>query len=259
MTTTFQKIFQLTSKRNAFVISVIGAGGKTTWIEKTAEAVSKEGKKAAVVTTTHMWMPAKHCAADRPWEEAVKLLEKENIVYYGRVAEAEGKMTFPGREGYQEICRRADVVLVEADGAKEKPIKLPDWSREPVIPENTDALVLVYGLSALGRPLGEVCHRFRLCREFIRRETELAGKTAADNPDKGVMGSLGESVVDREMMLQFLTWGYLEKLRRDFPDMPLTVLLNQADDEKRRADGQWIRARLEERGVGCRVEQLKSP
>lgn len=229
-------IVRTTVSKKPFIISVIGAGGKTTCIERIAQEVRRQGKKAAVVTTTHMWIPEKYSAVGRSWEESVKQMKEEGIVYCGLAAESEGKMVFPGQEGYQAICSAADVVLVEADGAKKKPVKFPDWSREPVIPENTDKIILVFGLSALGRPPGEVCHRWTLCRALLDKEE-----------------------LDKELLLFLLHYGYLRRLRLHFPKLPLLVLLNQADDERKRRDGEWIRTKLEERGLICRVIQCKSP
>ena len=245
-------IVRTTALKKPFVISVIGAGGKTTCIERIAEEVRRQGKTAAVVTTTHMWIPEKYSAVGKSWEEAVKQLKEEGMVYYGLAAEAEGKMVFPGQEGYQAVCSAADVVLVEADGAKEKPIKFPDWSREPVIPENTDKIILVFGLSALGRPPGEVCHRWALCQTLL-------GKEDFDK-EKGKPNLMtAQEFVDKELLLFLLQYGYLRRLRLYFPKLSPLVLLNQADDEKKRTDGEWIRTQLEERGIVCRVIQCKSP
>ena len=243
-------IMQTKLLKKPFIISVIGAGGKTTCIERIAESVCRQGKRAAVVTTTHMWIPERHSAAGKPWEEAIQQLKEERMVYYGLKAESKGKMIFPGQEAYQAICSAADVVLVEADGAKEKPIKFPDWSREPVIPENTDRIILVAGLSALGRPLGEVCHRWELCRALLDKEESTKGKL-----NKITMPEF----VDKEFLLFLLHYGYLRELKLRFPKLMPVVLLNQADDERKRMDGKWIRTKLGESGIVCRVVQCRLP
>ncbi len=254
-------LVRTTVSKKPFIISVIGAGGKTTCIERIAEEVRRQGKKAAVVTTTHMWIPEKYSAVGRSWEESVKQMKEEGIVYCGLAAESEGKMVFPGQEGYQAICSAADVVLVEADGAKEMPVKFPDWSREPVIPENTDEIILVFGLSALGRPPGEVCHRWALCRALLDKE-ELDKEKGPDK-EKGTEGKpnpiTAQKIMDKELLLFLLQYGYLRRLRLRFPKLPPLVLLNQADDEEKRRDGEWIRTKLEECGLICRVVQCKSP
>ena len=47
----------------SYVIAVIGSGGKTSMIERLAAAAWKAGKKTAVMTTTHMWLPREHSRA----------------------------------------------------------------------------------------------------------------------------------------------------------------------------------------------------
>lgn len=235
------------------VVSVIGSGGKTTCIEKMAGQAKGEGKKAAIMTTTHMWIPDHYCVLEGQWEDAARMMDKEGIVYFGAKAKIPGKMVFPGEEGYRELCSRADMVLVEADGAKRMPMKLPDWSREPVIPENTEVIFLVFGLSALGRRLGEVCHRWELCQGIW---------TENDRESPGVKENW---IVDKETALFFLKKGYLEELQRRFPEILVVVLLNQADDEERRIAGEWMSAGLREwwgrqkteQKMECRVVQLR--
>lgn len=231
------------------VIAVIGSGGKTTCIERVAERMRSEGKRVAVMTTTHMWIPGGCCVLGGGWEEAVRMMDKEGMVYFGVEEDGQGKMVFPGDEGYRALGERADVVLVEADGSKGKPMKFPDWSREPVIPEDTDRIFLVFGLSALGRELGAVCHRWELGGELLYR---------------GEWREMGKRIVDKEMALFFLKRGYLEELQCRFPGIPVVVIFNQADDEGRREAGEWMSAALsawwKERQGGtemeCRVVQL---
>ncbi len=53
-------------------------------------------------------------------------------------------------------------LLIEADGSRQKALKVPN-EREPVIPEFTDAVIVVAGLGGLGKSLNEDCvHRPQL-------------------------------------------------------------------------------------------------
>lgn len=65
------------------------------------------------------------------------------------------------------------MVLVEADGSKRMPLKMPRQG-EPVLPETCDFLVTVAGLSALGQSWEQVCHRFALVSSMF------SGKTVAE-------------------------------------------------------------------------------
>ena len=51
----------------------------------------------------------------------------------------------------------ADILLIEADGARQLPLKAPR-RHEPVIPLDTTVTVNVAGLDALGKPLNTVCY-----------------------------------------------------------------------------------------------------
>ena len=79
--------------------------------------------------------------------------------------------------------------------------------REPVIPAFADAVIAVAGLSALGCPLGEVCHRPELAK--LRFDLE---------PDQ---------IVTPELMAMLLSSPLAQ--RKDVGSRPYAVLLNQAD------------------------------
>ena len=79
--------------------------------------------------------------------------------------------------------RLFDFILVEADGAKRKPIKAPaDY--EPVIPSSTTLVIGVIGLDALGKAIDEeTIHR---CELFC----SLTGKKAGNTIDREASWSL---------------------------------------------------------------------
>lgn len=241
----------------AYVIAVVGSGGKTTLIGQLAKQARMAGRKAAVMTTTHMALPDQYDAVGKTAEEAISIMEREGIVFYGSYAEQPGKMTFPGEAAYEAVCRKADLVLVEADGSRRLPMKVPDWRREPVIPLNTDAVIVVYGLSALGKPLNEVCQRW-----------ELAGERLPGWPGKGAAGEssccwgkaeAGEKacLVTEQLAVDLLIKGYLKILRFRWPNVRLVTLLNQADSPGRRDAGVRMQAALEKEGWECRITQLR--
>ena len=122
---------------------MVGAGGKTGYIRRHAEALAASGKRCAILTTTHIL------------EES----SSENMVYLG--VPENGKLTWPGDEVYREACRNFDYVFAEADGSKHYPVKIPG-DYEPVIPEGTDEIVVLMGSFALGRRFDEVCFRKEL-------------------------------------------------------------------------------------------------
>ena len=128
---------------NAYVTAVVGAGGKTGFIRRRAEKLASEGLRVAILTTTHI--------LEEP--------SSEHIVYFG--IPRGGRLTWPGEEAYREICETFDHVLVEADGSKHYPMKIPA-SYEPVIPDGTDEIIVLMGSFAVGRRFDEVCFRKEL-------------------------------------------------------------------------------------------------
>jgi len=124
------------------------------------EAISG-GQKVLVVTTTHMLKPTA-CGVLNNNPGAVKaMLDKEMLAVVG-LPSGEDKITFCGMPLYNRICSIADLVLVEADGAKRLLVKVP-LATEPVIPDNADAILCLASLSVLGAPLGEACFRLEAC------------------------------------------------------------------------------------------------
>ena len=70
------------------------------------------------------------------------------------------------------------IMLIEADGAKRKPLKVPaDW--EPAIPDFADVVVSVIGLDCLGKPICETAHRAEYTSSFLEKNLE-APVTAED-------------------------------------------------------------------------------
>ena len=82
-------------------------------------------------------------------------LEGHGVVTVGTVFRGD-KLSGAGTP--EELRRAADVVLVEADGAKRLPLKAPA-EYEPVIPPCADAVAAVAGMDAVGQAVGAVCHR----------------------------------------------------------------------------------------------------
>ena len=65
----------------------------------------------------------------------------------------------------EELCALSDYALIEADGARELPLKAPA-AHEPVIPENALLVVAVAGVDGFGKPVSSV-HRPELYAALI--------------------------------------------------------------------------------------------
>ena len=135
------------------VVSLVGGGGKTTLLYAMARHCAAKGWRVLVSTTTHIQCPERSWARTEAQREA--LWAAGQFAVAGAPAEG-GKLTrLPALE---EWMAQADAVFLEADGAKRLPCKAPA-AHEPVLLPESDWVLAVAGLSAVGRPLGEVCFR----------------------------------------------------------------------------------------------------
>jgi len=124
-------------------ISFIGAGGKTSLIKFLASEIASTGKRVAITTTTKIY-------AEKPYillEQKNTGFEERNPIFIGKSLK-EGKLTALNEDEIKEVAREFDVVLIEADGAKRKPLKYPA-AYEPVIPNFTEKVFILTGLDAL--------------------------------------------------------------------------------------------------------------
>lgn len=146
------------------VLSLTGAGGKTSLMFHLARVLSETGKRVLVTTTTKIFPPsAGQCArllVDSDPEavaaRAYTLCGKGPVTAAARHEPASGKLIgfAPQAIDIFRRCGSFDWVLVEADGSARRPLKA-HAPHEPVIPDCSTVLVAVVGLEVLGRPLGE--------------------------------------------------------------------------------------------------------
>ena len=79
--------------------------------------------------------------------------------------ETNGKLS-PFPLPFSAIKQMSDFVLVEADGSKRLPGKA-HGRNEPEIPKESQRTVLVFGASALHKPISEVIHRVEIFQNFF--------------------------------------------------------------------------------------------
>lgn len=134
-------------------ISLVGGGGKTTLMYVLAGILSEAGKRVLVSTTTHIRIPDSNYAENA--DDVDKLWNEHTYAVIGTI-DGE-KLTFPSKELWDAID--ADIILLEADGAKCHPFKVPA-DHEPVIFKDSDLVIGVMGMTAMGKSLSECCFRF---------------------------------------------------------------------------------------------------
>ena len=209
-------------KEKGHVISIVGAGGKTTLMYWLAETFAENGARVLVTTTTHIYQPeeehwAKNC------RELTGLWSRGTYAVMG-TPDGNGKLTGLPEEKLKSCMKMADVVLIEADGARRLPCKVPA-AHEPVIPDSSDIVIGVMGMSALGKTLNEVCFR-----------AEEAAK---------LLGVTPEERLTEEMMAEILASG--QGTRKNVGMREYYVVLNQCDSKRYIKVGKEIIKLLPER------------
>jgi molybdenum cofactor cytidylyltransferase len=150
--------FRLTNKTKA---AIVGSGGKTAAMFQLARDF---GSRVILSTTTHLaqdqlMQADRHITleglADLPSME--KELAGDILLFTGPEIET-NRVKGPDQEILVQLSELADrwecPLLIEADGARQLPIKAPA-DHEPAIPEFVDTVIVVAGLSGLGKPLNE--------------------------------------------------------------------------------------------------------
>lgn len=185
------------------VTAIVGGGGKSSLMAALGEEYCLRGETVILTTTTHIRPPKENGYMGDDAAVLSDLLVTHRLMTVGRAAE---ERKFGPSPLLEQLPKLADRVIIEADGTKGLPLKVPN-EREPVIPAFADTVVAVAGLSALGRPLGQVCHRPELAQ--LR------------------FGLAPELTVTPELMAELLCSPLAQ--RKDVGSRPYAVLLNQAD------------------------------
>jgi molybdenum cofactor cytidylyltransferase len=164
-------------------VAIVGGGGKTT----TMFALAEQLRGTAVVTATtkmghdqHRGLPVLLSPTDA--ELTAALSRSRSVVAWKSIdgTKAVGVDPIDCDRWFTDV-EGVDHVLVEADGARRRPFKAPG-ALEPVIPATATTVIIVAGADALGRVIGDQCHRpLRVaalagCRPYERLTPDRAAK-----------------------------------------------------------------------------------
>ena len=213
------------------IVSVVGGGGKTTLLYAMAGHCARKCWRVLVTTTTHIRQPVACYAPDDA--SLAALWQAGHYAVVGTPAE-NGKLTLPPQQLLYQMAQ-ADAVFIEADGAKHHPCKVPA-AHEPVLLPQSDIVLAVAGLSALGKPLREVCFRY----ETIRPQFFSAVPDAPLTPP---------------MLAQLLASA--RGGRKAVGDRQFYAVLNQADTPELQQQGIQIQQLLRQQGIPCVVTHFK--
>ena len=215
------------------IISVIGAGGKTTALLTLAQALSD--RRVLLTTSTHIYPvapPDSRTLLIAPEaDKLVDALASPGVVCAGTAA-SDGKLGALAPDLFRHAVRAADITLCEADGAHHLPLKL-HRADEPVAPLESDLCLIVAGLSAWGQAVCEAVHRYDCNPDWARDPQRRVG---ADKILYCVRKAAAACRLPRE------------KVR---------VWLNQADTPALYAQAAPLARILSAEGLGCRVGSLR--
>lgn len=160
-------------------VAFVGAGGKTT----TLFALARQFDKVLITTSTHL-STAQISLGDLHGTlrnkidvQSLDTARLPAVTVLTGPEQTEGRVSGPDEESLRALSgfarRYALPLLIEADGARLRPLKAPA-DHEPAVPDFVDAAIVVAGLSALGKPLTE---------EWVHRPerfAELSGLMTGD-------------------------------------------------------------------------------
>lgn len=229
-----EKLMGLDSDIDRKIIAFCGAGGKTSCIHAIRDYCLARNKRVLVTTTTHMFLE-EGCVSKA--NDIIEKLDKDGYAFAGipmtsgkagthmmpvdiagtrmRSVDSAGRQAMNTRQRNKITAipndarllaqNHADVTLIEADGARCLPFKVPKpW--EPVIPEETTDIVLVMGMDAEGKKICDICY----------------------NPE-GARDALGVSIetcLTREMMVRVYMETYVPLIRQNFKSARVFLYMN---------------------------------
>ena len=148
------------------VISIVGAGGKTTLMFALSRELIMHEKVVITTTTTKIFPPS---SSDTPYL-LISQEENEIVDFILTKAGALGHITIASKmlagsgklQGISPLLisrlitlSPVNYIIIEADGASRRPLKAPNPAYEPVFPPCTTLVIPMVGIDALGCELTE--------------------------------------------------------------------------------------------------------
>lgn len=213
------------------VTALVGGGGKTSLMYALGAEYARENRPVIITTTTRIGIPEPGDARMADTESAERIAVPGTVICVGENRE-KGKLSYPGDEVWERCLAEADRVFAEADGAKMLPVKAPAGHEPCLKHSGIDSVVAVAGLSALGRPMEDICFRLDMACSLLGIERK--------------------AVLTPKMLATLLT-----SPEGQFKDVAskdsFRVFLNQADDDILTEQGRETAAWIKKFMPDCRV------
>ena len=155
--------------RRGDVVSLVGAGGKTSLLFRLAEEARAQGLKVLVTTSTRIFVPQpeQYDSLDLSGRLFSDTAITAPGIYVGGLPDSvAGKMRGVRDDLLAWQRKRFDLVLIEADGAAGRSLK--GWNpTEPVIPEITTKTIGIVDIRTVGKIIDEaLVHRLEIFSEL---------------------------------------------------------------------------------------------
>lgn len=167
----FNDVLSSVKNNKSYLISLIGAGGKTSTLFWLAQRFSQQGLSVLITTTTHMYRPEP--------SQAQTIIEKEDwhaLLTHQKASSSTPKIVAlfteynaathkvsgitPEQADMLQAAQLFDVILVEADGAHQQLLKAPA-GHEPCIPQSSKCVIALTGGLVINNPADpEQIHRW---------------------------------------------------------------------------------------------------
>ena len=196
------KFFDVLKPEPKDIISLVGAGGKTSTMFAIGKEAEKNGFKTILTTTTKIFYPTdstlKVIVSDSPdelYDQINNAFTDNNVLIVGKSVGGGSVLNSPTKLwGLDDdlfkvlAATKTDLIIVEADGSARKPLKAPA-THEPVIPKSSTIVMPIVGID---------CINMCLCSDYVHRPeviAEIAGSELGDKITTDVVASVFSSAL----------------------------------------------------------------
>lgn len=213
------------------VVSIVGAGGKTTLMFKLANEL-KDKEKVLVTTTTKIYKPNKnevdYLSIGKEGYEFIKNGKDYGIYVYGEGINKEDKLIGIDPNLIKDFKNNFDYILIEADGSKKKDLKA--WNdNEPIIYNANNKYIGVLSLNTID---------IEINNNNIHRIEEFFNLTNSNIGEKVTLDILTEIIFNKKGLFKssvgenILFLNKAETIKEETLNLFLNIIINKNKEEK---------------------------